>query len=809
VLSDSTHYLRVRTKDNAGNWSDTITLFTIKYDSISPINPVTPCNGWADINKTVSIPNNTWQSTDAAPYFDWTEAMDSGSGIAGYSVYWGISDTGEPGTASIQPSTVYTIIDPVGTQTIHYLRVKTKDNAGNWGTTTTLFTFMYDPTLPTNPTSCIAWTDNTRQATVTSNNWQNLDASPYFEWSGAAASSGIAGYTVYWGTDEKGEPGTGNTQADTNYTVTNVPSNSIYYLRIRTKSINNQWSQPSTIFTLKYDNTLPTGPGTPCNAWADNSKQATLTTNTWQNLDSSPYFEWSGAADIGSGLSGYSVYWGTSSAGEPDTGNIQTDTNYTAISSVPADSTYYLRVRTKDIAGNWSSAVTLFTFKYDSTSPTNPGIPCNGWTDDGRQTSITNNIWQNIDASPYFEWSGAADNSSGIACYSVYWGTSSAGEPGTGNIQTNTNYTATSSVPSDSTYYLRVRTKDNAGNWSSAVTLFTFKYDVTGPVVRIDYPANGSIFTVASQDVSGMITGDIVGTATCMLNGVLNIPISTKTSTFSTTLQLQPGLNNIEIKAQDAAKNIGTHSCIVEFVTNKDVFTPGKTGEVDIPGKMKVELLDNTFTSTVTLIVNEKPPCTDVADAKTITNPQIDIPDMLVNSIYEIKMAAEHDCTRPIDLLPGTKIKISFSYPDNTPPEIISNLKIFLLDETDNKWVLIGGDVDTVNRIISIEADHLSVYRLAVDIPITSSITGICVFPNPFISNESSKITFKGLTENIEIRIFNITGEMVKQVRVSGQNEWQWDVRNNDNEEAASGIYIYLIEYENGAKVKGKIGVIR
>ena len=251
------------------------------------------------------------------------------------------------------------------TLTTYYLRIQTKDIAGNWSIATTVFIFKYDPTLPTNPGTCSAWTDNAKTTPISSDTWQHIDANPYFEWSDATAGSGVEGYTVYWGTSITGEPGTGSIQVDTSYaTASSVPSGSIYYLRLRTKDNDGNWSSAATLFTFKYDATSPTNPGT-CTAWADSSKAGTISSNTWQKIDDTPYFEWSGAMDPVSGVAGYAVYWGISSTGDPGTDAIQTQANYTVNTSVGSQATYYLRVRTKDNVGNWSEPETLFIFRYN------------------------------------------------------------------------------------------------------------------------------------------------------------------------------------------------------------------------------------------------------------------------------------------------------------------------------------------------------------------------------------------------------------------------------------------------------------
>jgi hypothetical protein len=89
VASGVPHYLRVHTKDNAGNWLGWTTPppFTFRYGATPPTNPtgVTEVNG---------VLNNTWQKDVGDPNFTWSGAGDGGSGVAGYEVYWGTSITG-------------------------------------------------------------------------------------------------------------------------------------------------------------------------------------------------------------------------------------------------------------------------------------------------------------------------------------------------------------------------------------------------------------------------------------------------------------------------------------------------------------------------------------------------------------------------------------------------------------------------------------------------------------------------------------------------------------------------------------------
>ena len=131
--------------------------------------------------------------------------------------------------------------------------------------------------------------------------------------------------------------------------------------------------------TFYIDATVPVTPSVPCNAWDTVSKTNTITDDSWQKDYDSLYLEWSGASDGGSGIAGYSVYFGENPSGEPGLSVEQSGTSYDA-GNVASEGSYYFRLRTFDNAGNYTDALTLFTFKYDAGAPaTVPVSPCDAW----------------------------------------------------------------------------------------------------------------------------------------------------------------------------------------------------------------------------------------------------------------------------------------------------------------------------------------------------------------------------------------------------------------------------------------------
>jgi hypothetical protein len=84
------------------------------------------------------------------------------------------------------------------------------------------------------------------------------------------------------------------------------------------------------------------------------------------------------------------------------------------------------------------------------------------------------------------------------------------------------------------------------------------------------------------------------------------------------------------------------------------------------------------------------------------------------------------------------------------------------------------------------------------------------VYPNPCkVYAGETAITFTYLTSDAVIKIYTISGDLVKTINKSNfTNKTIWDLKNNSGENVASGIYVYFIKYRAMIK-KGKIVVIR
>jgi hypothetical protein len=301
------------------------------------------------------------------------------------------------------------------------------------------------------------------------------------------------------------------------------------------------------------DSTGPTAPDTLTALSA--SAGSSITTDTWYT-HTAPYFSWTGATDAGgSGVWGYYVYFGTDNTADPQTaGSFQTTSNYTA-SGLSSGSTYYLRIKSRDNAQNVSSIWEAFTYKFDSTAPTNPSsvsISPAGY-------SATNDFT--------FSWPAGSDAASGIAGYQYKTATPSGdlSDWSVTSSSTSINIPDAAYQADANTFYLR--TVDNAGNISSE-TSATYYYGGEGPSEPRFLAISPSTSTTNSFAVSWQVPLTYSGSSSeityCYtVNTLPSADSCTFTSQGATSLSAssfatQVGLNTFYVVAKNPATSGGS-----------------------------------------------------------------------------------------------------------------------------------------------------------------------------------------------------------------------------------------------------------
>ncbi len=365
----------------------------------------------------------------------------SGFGAEGYLAYFGTDPNGENLTptftmSNFAPETVLS-----GTHK-YYLNLAHADTPSIWDT---CYEIWYDGEPP-NIDSAYATVPG-----ITSEVWQNSVNNPTFTIYFTDIGSGIASHYLYFGTDPNGissdlvmgPPGT--------YTSPAPLSDGVYHLRAKGMDLLGQESGWGTLFTFLLDTQPPANVSPPA------ATIPPMQESEYHN-DPSPLFNW----DDASGASSYEVYWGLDPLGVIPISNTP-ESEFQPEVPLSENGTYYLRVRSKDDAGNYGSDfITLFTYLYD-------GIGPDGVTTVSETNGLTSGICQAETRNVTFTWNPPdPPEGAGIAAYDYYWGEDPAGT-GTG---TTTETSLSLSIPPGGKYYLRLSVRDSAGNSTPWETFF-------------------------------------------------------------------------------------------------------------------------------------------------------------------------------------------------------------------------------------------------------------------------------------------------------------------------------------------------
>ncbi|KPJ59747.1 MAG: hypothetical protein AMJ46_09620 [Latescibacteria bacterium DG_63] len=159
---------------------------------------------------------------------------------------------------------------------------------------------------------------------------------------------------------------------------------------------------------------------------------------------------------------------------------------------------------------------------------------------------------------------------------------------------------------------------------------------------------------------------------------------------------------------------------------------------------------------------------------------------------------------------PTSMVTITLSYPSGSSPALLNSLKAYYLEKNQVVWVpILSSRLDPERRTVAFDVASFEVFRLMTGS--AENLKGVIVYPNPFHprSAKDNVLKFIGLTDNVEIKIFTLSGDLVWSHRIvyTGGGA-TWDARNLEGREVASGLYVYQITNGHGEKSTGRISVI-
>ncbi|MFH1860824.1 MAG: T9SS type A sorting domain-containing protein, partial [bacterium] len=299
-----------------------------------------------------------------------------------------------------------------------------------------------------------------------------------------------------------------------------------------------------------------------------------------------------------------------------------------------------------------------------------------------------------------------------------------------------------------------------------------------------------SLYDSDGNPYSGTVA--VTNTTNSILPGIINLVSGTCTGTGTITKSIEGGTDTITVtyKTVKATKEI-------------KVFIDSQQGGVIVTDKgVSVEFDQGDLgTATITVHIGTSTQLSELLPGKlkgTGIAYNIALRDEFGNEVGtrtgQIGTVAIHLAYADVDndgKVDGTQIKEE-------------NLIIYQWEGI--AWKALPTLVDGAKNVAGAYVTHLSAFTL-LELKI-ADLNDVIVYPSPFIfqKHESHGITFGNLTEQVTIKIFNISGELIAELNHTNQTDKEvWRI---DSKDIASGIYIYLITNNNGQKAVGKIGIV-
>lgn len=537
------------------------------------------------------------------------------------------------------------------------------------------------------------------------------------------------------------------------------------------------------------------------------------------------------------------------------------------VTLTPGDVEKTVTIKFRDEAGNEISPIS-YAITLETTPPVIQGnieawfAEYNEELEESKETGCQ---------TPTFVWI-ATDTASGIDGYSCSFSTDIGYEPNDlldTTIDSILLPLTTSYI--DGTYYFKVKAKDEAGNFSGIETFaYNYKAEWGAPEATIDVENKKRIEDevkgveritlpeiLFNEEVLGVQNNvevelirdnegeDISGNVSCAINdeggGLWKVdPGKDWGSNYTYRVKVKDGI-------QDKASNNLKEEKELIFTTmldhtKRNVIMWESEGDPEDP-KTKMILEANALKEDGYILINLEPLPLEktggAIEAKQV-NPEaiIEADEKIKNSgdrySYNLRESMRETSGYTTEggemviqrFLNSVYIELPYADEDkdgrvdstegSSAPVSVKTLSVYWLDEEHRLWVKVAGTkVDTKNKVARAKVIGFGVYTLMGGG--FYDLSDAKAFPVPYKPNdglpetgdETNGITFTGLSPEGEIKIYTITGELVKKLIY--KNEWTktwYPVENEKGEKVVSGVYIYYIENKKQHK-SGKLVIIR
>lgn len=340
---------------------------------------------------------------------------------------------------------------------------------------------------------------------------------------------------------------------------------------------------------------------------------------------------------------------------------------------------------------------------------------------------------------------------------------------------------------------------------------------------------NAPAFNYSSSTTKGLAASTFtktIGTDSLIVNGTAGTSAIVPGSTVQVTLTIDPLTEDADfwfaVRAFDEGANTSTTTIVYSTVSARikaSVDVVLKSGDPTIdPNK------DNTVTYTVTevsvagvvvkeITIDTPKGALDGADKfltpTVISNPPADTPGVEgVGVALDINLeSGKKEFKKSIDIT----LKVDESQLlTKLAGKSIEKVKLAFHND-DSKWVKNKESSLNAGGNVKGKTTHLTKFRVVIAAP-AANLSGTVVYPNPFRPTVAAQlaqgITFDLMPVDSTIQIYTLAGDLVKQLKADANGIVNWNAKNEDGKDVASGVYFALIK-GGGDKKTLKIAVQR
>jgi len=219
----------------------------------------------------------------------------------------------------------------------------------------------------------------------------------------------------------------------------------------------------------------------------------------------------------------------------------------------------------------------------------------------------------------------------------------------------------------------------------------------------------------------------------------------------------------------------------------------------------------------------------DNAILTVVSNPALPAP--VPSGVQDLGLSLDLSLSNGQTVLAGGQsAALAISYQDLNNDGIVDgtdlrvqSLKLYVYDAATGAWAKLATNVDEGSRLATGNTTHFSFFAV-FGVLVAVNLDSVIIYPAPFKpygpnpdegrpyspGNPNSGIIFDNLPEAATIRIYTASGQSVAEhIAANGAGKVQWDARNKDGRELASGGYLAVISSPGHKTVVKKISIIR